>query len=64
MINGKTAVSSSDHIQSHFPRLQRPAVVVKVVKSWVFCVVVLARGKQGIPHPVACLKGTGSGTFS
>ncbi|DBB00726.1 TPA: hypothetical protein ACH3X1_000661 [Trebouxia sp. C0004] len=38
-------------------------VVVKGVNSWELFVVVLARGQQGTPHPVACLKRTNSGTF-
>lgn len=46
-----------------FPRLQRPVVAAKGVKNYVLFVVVLARGTKGIPHLVACLKRTGSGTF-
>ncbi|DBA89335.1 TPA: hypothetical protein ACH3X1_004129 [Trebouxia sp. C0004] len=63
MVSHDAQFGSSDHKKVCFPRLQGPVVVVKGVNSWELFVVVLARGQQGTPHPVACLKRTNSGTF-
>ncbi len=63
VINGKT-VNSSNHIQSAFPKATKACSgCQRVSKAGFICGCAGQRQERNIPHPMACLKRTGSGAL-